>query len=96
MATMKNPWILVTGATGFIGNALVRRLLARGEHVKAFVRAGASPETLAALMRTRMHPAARMSRGMEPEAAGGSRRDSGALVEHRRAAAAVRAPGGPR
>jgi dihydroflavonol-4-reductase len=38
---MKNPWILVTGATGFIGNALVRRLLARGEHVKGFVRAGA-------------------------------------------------------
>jgi dihydroflavonol-4-reductase len=38
---MKNPWILVTGASGFIGGALVRRLVARGEHVKAFVRAGA-------------------------------------------------------
>ena len=31
---------LVTGATGFIGNNLVRRLLERGERVKAFVRAG--------------------------------------------------------
>lgn len=37
---MKNPWILVTGATGFIGSALVRRLVARGEQVTAFVRAG--------------------------------------------------------
>jgi dihydroflavonol-4-reductase len=43
---MKNPWILVTGATGFIGNALVRRLLARGEHVKGFVRAGADLRAL--------------------------------------------------
>jgi dihydroflavonol-4-reductase len=46
---MKNPWILVTGATGFIGNALVRRLLARGEHVKAFVRAGADLRPLEGL-----------------------------------------------
>jgi dihydroflavonol-4-reductase len=37
---MKNPWILVTGATGLIGGTLVRRLVERGEHVKAFVRAG--------------------------------------------------------
>jgi len=46
---MKNPWILVTGASGFIGNALVRRLIARGEHVKAFVRAGADLRTLEGL-----------------------------------------------
>ena len=39
---MKNPWILVTGASGFIGGRLVRRLVERGEHVKAFVRAGAN------------------------------------------------------
>ncbi len=39
---MKNPWILVTGASGFIGGALVKRLVERGEHVKAFVRAGAN------------------------------------------------------
>jgi dihydroflavonol-4-reductase len=39
---MKNPWILVTGASGFIGGALVRRLLERGERVKGFVRAGAN------------------------------------------------------
>jgi dihydroflavonol-4-reductase len=39
---MTNPWILVTGASGFIGGALVRKLVARGESVKAFVRPGSS------------------------------------------------------
>jgi dihydroflavonol-4-reductase len=39
----------VTGATGFIGNALVRRLIARGGHVKAFVRAGADLRPLEGL-----------------------------------------------
>jgi dihydroflavonol-4-reductase len=39
---MKNPWILVTGATGLIGGTLVRKLVERGEKVKAFVRAGAN------------------------------------------------------
>jgi dihydroflavonol-4-reductase len=34
-------WSLVTGANGFLGATLVRKLLERGEHVKAFVR----PET---------------------------------------------------
>jgi dihydroflavonol-4-reductase len=33
---------LVTGATGFVGSQLVRTLLAQGEHVKAFVRAGSN------------------------------------------------------
>ncbi|HEX5097865.1 MAG TPA: NAD-dependent epimerase/dehydratase family protein [Polyangiaceae bacterium] len=37
---MQNPWILVTGATGLIGGTLVRKLVERGEKVKAFVRAG--------------------------------------------------------
>lgn len=37
---MKNPWILVTGATGLVGGTLVRKLVERGEKVKAFVRAG--------------------------------------------------------
>ncbi|HEY3494309.1 MAG TPA: NAD-dependent epimerase/dehydratase family protein [Polyangiaceae bacterium] len=46
---MKNPWILVTGATGFIGSALVRRLVAKGEQVKAFVRAGSNLKPLEGL-----------------------------------------------
>ncbi len=46
---MKNPWILVTGASGFIGGALVRALVARGDHVKAFVRAGANLKGLEGL-----------------------------------------------
>ncbi len=38
---MQNPgkWTLVTGASGFVGSRLVRRLVERGERVKAFVRA---------------------------------------------------------
>jgi dihydroflavonol-4-reductase len=35
------PYVLVTGANGFLGATLVRKLLERGERVKAFVR----PET---------------------------------------------------
>src|SRR5688500_13125659 len=35
------PYVLVTGANGFLGATLVRKLLERGEYVKAFVR----PET---------------------------------------------------
>jgi dihydroflavonol-4-reductase len=46
---MKNPWILVTGATGFIGSTLVRKLIARGECVKAFVRPGADLRPLEGL-----------------------------------------------
>lgn len=38
---MKQPYVLVTGANGFLGATLVRKLLERGERVKAFVR----PET---------------------------------------------------
>ena len=39
---MSSQWTLVTGATGFIGSNLVRRLVENGEHVKAFVRAGSN------------------------------------------------------
>ena len=40
---------LVTGATGHIGNNLVRALLARGERVRALRRPGSSPKPLAGL-----------------------------------------------
>jgi dihydroflavonol-4-reductase len=46
---MKKPWILVTGASGFIGGALVRRLVERGDRVRAFVRAGANLKGLMGL-----------------------------------------------
>lgn len=42
-------WTLVTGASGFIGSTLVRRLVERGEHVKAFVRPGANLAPFAGL-----------------------------------------------
>lgn len=41
--------ILVTGATGHIGNVLVRELLRRGEHVRALVRPGRTPLALSGL-----------------------------------------------
>lgn len=37
---------LVTGATGHIGNVLIRQLLEQGEHVRALVRQGTSPLAL--------------------------------------------------
>jgi dihydroflavonol-4-reductase len=37
---MVEPWVLVTGASGFIGSRLVKLLVERGERVKAFVRPG--------------------------------------------------------
>ena len=40
---------LVTGATGHIGNNLVRALLARKERVRVLVRAGSNPKPLAGL-----------------------------------------------
>ena len=43
------PTILVTGATGHIGNVLVRELLEGGERVRVLVRPGKSPPALAGL-----------------------------------------------
>jgi dihydroflavonol-4-reductase len=40
---------LITGATGFVGSALLRRLLARGHRVRALVRPGADRRNLAGL-----------------------------------------------
>ena len=40
---------LVTGATGFVGSQLVRTLIERGEHVKAFVRPGSNLSALQGL-----------------------------------------------
>jgi len=40
---------LVTGATGFVGSAVVRRLLARGEAVRVLARAGSDRRNLAGL-----------------------------------------------
>ncbi|HKY39572.1 MAG TPA: NAD-dependent epimerase/dehydratase family protein [Polyangiaceae bacterium] len=42
------PYVLVTGANGFLGATLVRKLLERGERVKAFVR----PETNLSLLQS--------------------------------------------
>ena len=46
---MKNPWILVTGASGFIGSTIVRKLVERGEKVKGLVRPGADLRPLQGL-----------------------------------------------
>lgn len=46
---MQNPWILVTGASGFIGSTIVKKLVARGEKVKGFVRPGADLRALQGL-----------------------------------------------
>jgi dihydroflavonol-4-reductase len=41
--------ILVTGASGFLGSRLVKQLVARGEYVKGFVRAGSKLDMLRGL-----------------------------------------------
>ncbi|MBK7578821.1 MAG: NAD-dependent epimerase/dehydratase family protein [Myxococcales bacterium] len=51
---MSESWTLVTGASGFVGSRLVRALVERGEHVKAFVRAGSSLRQLADLPADRL------------------------------------------
>jgi len=51
---MKQPYVLVTGANGFVGAALVRKLLERGDHVKAFVRPETDLTSLQGLPKDRM------------------------------------------
>src|SRR3979411_2380975 len=41
--------ILVAGATGVLGSEIVRRLLAKGEKVRAIVRSTSNPDSVAAL-----------------------------------------------
>lgn len=43
------PRALITGANGFLGSRLIRLLVRRGEHVKAFVRAGSNLASLRGL-----------------------------------------------
>lgn len=38
--------VLVTGGTGFVGSAVIRALLERGESVRAMTRAGSDPTLL--------------------------------------------------
>lgn len=47
-------WVLVTGANGFVGSHLVRKLVERGERVKAFVRAEANLSRLEGLPEDRV------------------------------------------
>ena len=54
---MKQKWTLVTGASGFLGGALVRALIAQGEHVRAFVRPGSDLSRLAQLSGERLEVA---------------------------------------
>ncbi|HEX9621962.1 MAG TPA: NAD-dependent epimerase/dehydratase family protein [Polyangiaceae bacterium] len=51
---MKSSWTLVTGAGGFVGAAVVRRLLERGERVRAFVRPEANLDALRELSSERL------------------------------------------
>lgn len=46
-ASTRGPAVLVTGATGFLGTSLLRRLLSRAPRVRALVRSPAKAEALA-------------------------------------------------
>ena len=48
------PRALITGANGFLGSRLIRLLVKRGEHVKAFVRAGSNLASLRGLPDTQV------------------------------------------
>ncbi|HKO94027.1 MAG TPA: SDR family oxidoreductase [Polyangiaceae bacterium] len=64
---------LVTGATGHIGNNLVRALLARQERVRVLVRAGSSPKSLAGLDVERIEGDLRDPLSLERAVAGAER-----------------------
>src|SRR5262245_5213241 len=54
-SAMPQPhWTLVTGASGFVGARLVRRLVENGERVRAFVRPGSELSVFADLPRDRL------------------------------------------
>ncbi len=65
---------LITGGTGLLGNNIIRRLLARGESVRALVRPGHDPRPLA---------------GLDLEIARGDIRDAAAVSRALRGAATV-------
>lgn len=50
----QEPYVLVTGANGFLGATLVRKLLERGQRVKAFVRPETDLSALTGLPQDRM------------------------------------------
>jgi nucleoside-diphosphate-sugar epimerase len=64
---------LVTGATGHIGNNLVRALLARGERVRVLVRRDSSPKPLAGLDVERVEGDLRDQPSLERAVAGAER-----------------------
>jgi dihydroflavonol-4-reductase len=51
---MRRAWTLVTGATGFIGGAVVRQLIERGRFVKVLVRPGSNLRALEAFPKDRL------------------------------------------
>ena len=72
---------LVTGATGLVGNNVVRRLLADGRAVRVLARDGADPRPLA---------------GLDVEIARGDVRDAASVARAVRGAFVGGACGGPR
>jgi len=85
--------VLVTGATGFLGTALVGRLLARGEKdLRCLVRAGSDGSALEALARA--HPDAKVERfvGSLATTAGAARVLEGVGIVYHLAASLAGAP----